>query len=85
VLAIGNVFAHHRRGDSTPSTRPGSALQDAEIGQSPHAENDDWVQRRVIPVYQVLYYAAQVNVKGQLAYKTIEASRCCRLFAPALS
>ncbi|GAA4014184.1 DUF3078 domain-containing protein [Hymenobacter fastidiosus] len=89
VLAIGNVFAHHRRGDNTFDTSLDLLYGTLKAGKARMRKNDDKLELNAKYGHQftkVLYYAAQVNVKTQLTpTKAIEKpdSLLSGFFAPA--
>ncbi|RYU78843.1 DUF3078 domain-containing protein [Hymenobacter persicinus] len=69
VLAIGNAFAHHRRGDNTFDTSLDLLYGTLKSGKARMRKNDDKLEFNAKYGHQftkVLYYAAQVNVKTQL-------------------
>jgi hypothetical protein len=89
VLAIGNVFAHHRGGDNTFDTSIDLLYGTLKSGKARMRKNDDKLELNAKYGHQftkVLYYAAQVNVKTQLSpTKAIERpdSLLSSFFAPA--
>ncbi|SHJ70152.1 Protein of unknown function [Hymenobacter daecheongensis DSM 21074] len=89
VLALGNVFAHHRRGDNTFDTSLDLLYGTLKAGKARMRKNDDKLEYNAKYGHQftkVLYYAAQVNVKTQLTpTKAIEKpdSLLSAFFAPA--